>query len=53
MSVMLNYDSRDNFFTPSRGVAAEIKVMAFNGAWGSDQDFEKIQCHDYVLHETA
>ena len=41
MSVMLNYDSRDNLFTPSRGIAAEIKVMAFNGAWGSDQDFEK------------
>jgi len=41
LSLMLNYDSRDNMFTPSKGIAAEIKVMSFNDAWGSDQNFEK------------
>jgi len=41
LSLMLNYDSRDNMFTPSKGIAAEIKVMSFNDAWGGDQNFEK------------
>ncbi len=41
LSLMLNYDSRDNMFTPSKGIAAEIKCMSFNEIWGSDQDFMK------------
>lgn len=41
LSLMLNYDNRDNMFTPSKGIAAEIKVMSFRDAWGSDQNFEK------------
>ena len=41
VSLMLNYDSRDNLFTPSKGVAAEFKVMDFNDLWGSDQNFRK------------
>ncbi len=41
LSLMLNYDSRDNIFTPSEGVAAEIKVMDFNKDWGGDDDFKK------------
>jgi len=39
VSLMLNYDSRDNLFSPNRGTAAEIKVMDFNDLWGSDQNF--------------
>ena len=41
LSLMLNYDSRDNLFTPSKGIAAEIKVMDFNKTWGSDDNFNK------------
>jgi outer membrane translocation and assembly module TamA len=37
---MLNYDSRDNIFTPSEGIAAEIKAMSFNKTWGGDDDYE-------------
>ena len=41
LSLMLNYDSRDNLFTPSKGMAAELKVMDFNKTWGSDDNFKK------------
>ena len=41
VSLMLNYDSRDNMFTPNKGIAAEIKVMNFDDLWGSDNDFWK------------
>ena len=41
LSFMLNYDSRNNIFTPSEGMAAEIKVMDFSEAWGSDDNFKK------------
>ena len=41
LSLMLNYDSRDNMFTPSNGMAAELKLMDFNEHWGSDQNFKK------------
>jgi len=41
LSLMLNYDSRDNMFTPSKGIAAELKLMDFNELWGSDQNFKR------------
>ncbi len=41
VTLMLNYDTRDNLFTPNRGVAAELKAMDFNDLWGSDQDFRR------------
>jgi len=41
LSLMLNYDNRDNILTPSKGMAAEIKAMSFRDVWGSDQNFEK------------
>ena len=39
VSLMLNYDSRDNMFTPNKGMAAEIKMMNFDDLWGSDYNF--------------
>lgn len=41
LSLILNYDSRNNLFTPSEGIEASIKLMSFNQAWGGDDDFEK------------
>jgi len=41
LNVMLNYDSRDNLFTPSKGIAGEIKVMDFNENWGGDDNYKK------------
>ena len=41
VSLSLNYDSRDNLFTPSEGLDAEVK-LTFNGrAWGGDSDFNR------------
>ncbi len=41
LSLQLNYDSRDNLFTPTKGIAAELKAMDFNTHWGSDQNYRK------------
>ena len=41
LSLMLNYDSRNNLFTPSTGIAAELKVMDFNKNWGGDDNFTR------------
>jgi hypothetical protein len=51
VSLMLNYDSRNNIFSPSSGIAAEIKVMDFNDLWGSDQNFWRYSAS--VLNYTA
>jgi outer membrane protein assembly factor BamA len=36
----LIYDSRDNLFTPTRGLYAEASVAVNNEAWGSDFNYE-------------
>jgi len=41
LSFILNYDSRDNLFTPSNGITAEFKLMDFNDHWGSDRNYRK------------
>ena len=41
LNALLSYDSRDNIFTPSNGLASEIKAMFFDDAWGSDDAFQK------------
>ncbi len=41
LSLQLNYDSRDNLFTPNNGIAAELKAMDFNTRWGSDQNYSR------------
>jgi hypothetical protein len=37
----LTLDSRDNFFTPTRGWDVDLSVPVFREALGSDRDFEK------------
>ena len=39
--VQLLYDSRDNVFTPTRGVYAETSLMAFDRAFGANRDFRR------------
>ncbi len=41
INLMLTYDGRDNMFTPSNGLASEVKVMLFDETWGSDDTFQK------------
>jgi hypothetical protein len=38
---ILEYDSRDNIFTPTRGVYAESSLMASRAALGASVDFER------------
>lgn len=37
----LTFDTRDNFFSPTRGWYLDVSVPVFSEAFGSDRDFEK------------
>jgi hypothetical protein len=37
----VSFDSRDNFFTPTRGVFAEASCSAFSEVLGSESEFQK------------
>ena len=41
LNLILNYDSRDNIFTPSSGLDAELKAGQYGPTWGGDDDFNK------------
>ncbi len=40
LTPVLSYDTRDNIFTPTRGLYAEGNVAVFDDALGSDSDFQ-------------
>jgi hypothetical protein len=40
LTPLLSYDTRDNIFTPTRGVYAEASIAVFSEALGGDSDFE-------------
>ena len=42
-AAILEYDSRDNVFTPTRGVYAETSYLASRSALGASDDFERLQ----------
>jgi hypothetical protein len=39
----LEYDSRDNFFTPSRGIHAKASLGFFDGIFGGDYDYRELR----------
>jgi len=45
LSLFLNYDTRNNIFTPSSGLDAEVKVGFFGQEWGGDDDFNKYSAY--------
>lgn len=45
ISLLLDYDSRDTLFTPSRGLSARIKGSFYREAFGSDNEFEKYNAY--------
>jgi hypothetical protein len=47
-SLFLNYDSRNNIFTPSAGTDAEFRMGLYGKTWGGDDDFTKYRA--YVKH---
>jgi hypothetical protein len=38
----VTYDTRDNIFTPNKGIYAQAGVGVYNGVFGSDWNFEKV-----------
>ncbi|WP_293646082.1 BamA/TamA family outer membrane protein [Thiolapillus sp.] len=45
VSLSLNYDDRDNMFTPSDGLYAELKLGNYGSAWGGDDNFNKYRLY--------
>lgn len=41
LGLLAEYDSRDNTFTPTRGISASLESTFYREAVGSDDDFEK------------
>lgn len=39
LGLSLNYDTRNNPLTPTRGINAMLQYDVYDGAWGSDRDF--------------
>jgi hypothetical protein len=44
----LEYDSRDNIFTPSRGWTGSLDLTFYDPAWGSDNRFEAYRAHVFA-----
>lgn len=42
------YDSRDNIFTPSRGVKSALDTLAYAPAVGSDNEFQTYRAHVFA-----
>jgi hypothetical protein len=40
---ILEYDSRDNLFTPTRGIFAESMILVSRAEFGATEDFERFQ----------
>lgn len=48
LGLILEYDSRNNVLTPTRGTHAMLKTQFFNETWGSDDDFNRYTA--YLKH---
>jgi hypothetical protein len=44
----LEYDSRDNIFTPNRGWTGSIDLTFYDPAWGSDNRFQSYRAHVFA-----
>jgi hypothetical protein len=45
LGAVLYFDSRDNMFTPNRGVYAGLKSIFYDGYFGSDRNFTRLFFH--------
>jgi len=48
LGLSLEYDSRDNIFTPSRGVKADLEGTFYDPAIGSDTSFQSYRAHAFA-----
>jgi hypothetical protein len=47
LGVSLEFDSRDNIFTPSRGWTGSFDVTLYDPVWGSDTSFQTYRAHAF------
>jgi hypothetical protein len=45
LGAILNYDSRDNIFTPDDGMSAAVQYVFFDPVFGSDKNFQRLFSH--------
>ncbi len=45
LNLHLNYDTRNNIFTPSEGLDTEVKAGFYGNTWGGDSDFRKYSAY--------
>lgn len=45
LGAVINYDSRDNIFTPDHGISAALQYVFFDPAFGSDETFKRFFSH--------
>ena len=48
LGLSLEHDSRDNFFTPSRGWTGSIDTIFYDPDWGSDTRFQSYRAHAFA-----
>jgi len=45
LGAIINYDSRDNIFTPNNGMSATVQYVLFDQVFGADQNFKRLFSH--------
>ena len=50
LGFVLDYDSRDNIFTPNKGVFFEMEAAFARAAFGSDSSYETLYARAYTWH---
>jgi len=50
LGFVLDYDSRDNIFTPNKGVFFELEAAFARGSFGSDSSYETLYARAYRWH---
>lgn len=50
LGVVIDYDTRDNIFTPNKGVFFEMEAAFARGSFGSDSHYETLYARAYTWH---
>jgi outer membrane protein assembly factor BamA len=50
IGAMINYDGRDNIFTPNKGLTAQLSASNYSEKWGGEADFNKYRLYAKYWH---
>jgi hypothetical protein len=50
LSLLYNYDSRDNFFTPNRGFMADLATTFHDPSFGASSSYQKVELNTFYYH---